>query len=146
MTERPFLGRDQKPGAAALELTLGPAFVFYRDFTGLCGGFKQEWAHSKGSGWMLKVSDGKKALCFVIPLDDSFRVSMAIREAEHSALLESADMADSRDLLASARKFAEGYSVVFAVATDPAYEHCRRFVCRIIELRGQQLLGRGRPG
>jgi|BarGraNGADG00312_1021997.scaffolds.fasta_scaffold44726_2 Protein of unknown function (DUF3788) len=136
MTERPFLGKDQKPDAAALEVTLGPAFVFYRDLTGLCDAFKREWAHTKGSGWMLKVSDGKKALCFVIPLEDSFRVSMAIRESEHSALLESADMADYRDLLASARKFAEGYSVVFDVATDPAYEHCSRFVCRIIEVRG----------
>ena len=135
MAERPFLGKDQKPDTAALEVAIGPAFVFYRDLTGLCDGFKQEWVHTNGSGWMLKVADGKKALCYVIPLEDSFRVSMAIRESEHSALLESADMADHRHLLASARKFAEGYSVVFDVATDSSHEQCSRFVRRIIEMR-----------
>lgn len=135
MTERPFLGKEHKPDTAALEAALGPAFVFYRDLTDLCDGCKREWVHTKGSGWMLKVADGKKALCYVIPLEDSFRVSMAIRESEHSALLESEDMADYGVLLASARKFAEGYSVVFDVITHSSYDHCRRFVCRIIEVR-----------
>jgi hypothetical protein len=133
MSERPFLGKAQKPDIAALEL--GPAFAFYRDLTHLCDGFKQEWVHTHGSGWMLKVTDGKKALCYVIPLEDSFRVSMAIRESERGALIESEHMADYAALLTSARKFAEGYSVVFDVTADSSYDHCRRFVCRIIEER-----------
>ena len=135
MSERPFLGKAQKPDAAALEVALGPAFAFYRDLTDLCDGFKQEWLHSKGSGWMLKVADGKKALCYVIPLEDTFRVSMAIRESERAALLESEHMADYWALLTSARKFAEGYSVAFDVTADPSYEHCKGFVCRIMEER-----------
>jgi hypothetical protein len=135
MTVRPFLNRERKPDTAALEAALGPAFVFYRDLTVLCDGFTQEWVHTKGSGWMLKTADGKKALCYVIPLEDSFRVSMAIRESEHSALLESEDMTDYGVLLASARKFAEGYSVVFDVISHSSYDHCRQFVCRIIETR-----------
>jgi hypothetical protein len=135
MTERPFAGRGHKPDTTTLELALGPAFVFYRDFMDLCDGFRQEWLHTKGSGWMLKATDGKKALCYVIPLENCFRVSLAIRGWEHSALLESEDMADYRVLLASARKSSEGYSVVFDVTTRSSYDHCRRFVCRIIEER-----------
>jgi hypothetical protein len=135
MTDRPFLGREHKPDTAALKAALGAAFVFYRDLTDLCDGGKQEWVHTKGSGWMLKIADGKKALCYVIPLEGSFRVSMAIRESEHSALLASEDMTDYGVLLASARKFAEGYSVVFDVIAQSSYDHCRRFVCRIIESR-----------
>jgi hypothetical protein len=135
MTERPFLGRGQKPDPAALEVVLGPAFAFHSDLTALCEGFKQVWVHTKGGGWMLKIADANKALCYVIPLDDSFRVSMAIRESEHSALLESEDMADYGPLLASARKFVEGYSVIFDVTTRSSYDKCRRFVCRIIEAR-----------
>ena len=135
MSERPFLGKAQKPDTAALEVALGPAFAFYRDLTDLCDGHKQEWVHTNGGGWMLKVADGKKALCYVIPLEYSFRVSMAIRESERAALLESEHMADYRALLTSACKFAEGYSVVFDVATGSSYGHCRGFVCRIMEER-----------
>jgi hypothetical protein len=135
MSERPFLGKAQKPDTAALEAALGPAFAFYRDLTDLCDGFKQEWVRTKGSGWMLKVADGKKALCYVIPLEDAFRVSMAIRESERATLLESEHMEDYRTLLTSARKFAEGYSVAFDVTAGPSYERCRGFVCRIMEER-----------
>jgi hypothetical protein len=135
MSERPFLAEAQKPDATALEVALGPAFAFYRDLTDLSDGFKQEWVHTKGSGWMLKVADGKKALCYVIPLEGSFRVSMAIRESERAALLESEHMADYGALLTSARKFAEGYSVAFDVTADSSYDHCRGFVRRIIEER-----------
>jgi hypothetical protein len=135
MSERPFLEKARKPDTAALEVALGPAFAFYRDLTDLCDGLKQEWIHTKGSGWMLKVADSKKALFYVIPLADSFRVSMAIRESEHAALLESEDMRDYWALLTSARKFAEGYSVAFDVTAAASYDHCRRFVCRIIEGR-----------
>jgi hypothetical protein len=135
MSERPFLAKTQKPDAEALEAVLGAAFSLYRDLLDVCDGFKREWVHTKGSGWMLKVADGKKALCYVIPLDNSFRVSMAIRESERAALLESEDMGDYRDLLTSARKFAEGYSVAFDVSTDSYYAHCRRYVCRVIAER-----------
>ena len=135
MSERPFLEKDRRPDTAALEAVLGPALALYRDLTHLCDGFKQEWVDSKGSGWMLKVADDQKALCYVIPLEGSFRVSMAIRESERAALLESEHMEDYGALLTSARKFAEGYAVAFDVVADSSYDHCRRFVCRIIEKR-----------
>jgi len=135
MSERPFLGKAQKPDIAALAAALGPVFASHRDLTNLCDDFKHEWVHTKGSGWMLKVADGKKALCYVIPLADSFRVSMAIGESERTALLESEHMADYRALLTSARKFAEGYSVAFDVTTASSDGLCRGVVCRIMEER-----------
>jgi hypothetical protein len=135
MGERPFLASARKPDAPALESALGPAFALYRDFTDLCDGFKQEWVCTKVTGWMLKITDGKKALCYVIPLEDSFRVSMAVRESERSALLGSEDMADYGVLLASARKFAEGYSIVFDIVTPSSYDHCRHFVSEVIATR-----------
>jgi hypothetical protein len=136
MTERPFIGLDQMPDDDTLERALNSAFAFYRDLIDLCSGFKREWVHTKGGGWMLKVADRKKALCYVIPLEDSFRVSMAIRESEHLALRTSDDMSEYEDLLDSARKFSEGYSIVFDVNTDSSYGHCKRFLERIIAARG----------
>jgi hypothetical protein len=135
MSERPFLEKAQKPDTAALEVALGPAFAFYGDLADLCDGLKQEWVHTRSGGWMLKVADGKKALCYVIPLEDAFRVSMAIRETERAALLESEHMADYRALLTSARKFAEGYAVAFDVTAASSYGYCRGFLCRIMEER-----------
>jgi hypothetical protein len=135
MCERPFLSRAQKPDIAGLRVALGPAFTFYSDLSDLCDGFKQEWVHTKGSGWLLKVADGGKALLYMIPLEGAFRVSMAIRESERAALLEPGQVAEYRDLLTSARRFAEGCAVVFEIAEASSYDHCRRFVCPIMEER-----------
>ncbi len=60
---------------------------------------------------------------------------MAIRESERSALLGAGHMANYGSLLASARKFAEGFSVVFDVTTHSSYDHCSRFVSWIIAAR-----------
>jgi len=136
VSERPFLELAATPDAARLEAVLGPVIVFYRDLTGLCHAFRQTWSHTKSSGWMLKVADSKKALCYVIPLSDSFRVSMAIRESERATFLDSESMADYRDVLMSARRFAEGYSIAFDVTDATSHDRCCGFIRQIIEARG----------
>ena len=52
MSKRLFLEKAQKPDTAALEVALGPAFASHRDLTDLCRGLKQEWVHTRGSGWI----------------------------------------------------------------------------------------------
>ena len=68
---------ETQPTETALEAVLGPTFGCYSSLIGLTAAFADMWGYSRPSGWMLKVHDGKKALLYVIPLNDSFRVSMA---------------------------------------------------------------------
>ena len=133
--DRPFEDSAQRPTMAALKSTVGRAFDRYESVLGLASAFSQEWNFSKGSGWMLKVHDGKKALFYLIPLTGSFKISMAIREPERAAFLDDPDLASLHDKLASARKFSEGFAVQLDVndATDSAI--VEPFVSKLIAAR-----------
>jgi hypothetical protein len=46
---------------------------------------------SKGSGWLLKIQDRRKARCYVIPHDKGFAVRATVREIEREALSKRSD-------------------------------------------------------
>ena len=119
---RPFGDPAVKPIESVLESTLGKSFSRFGATLALAAAFSQEWNFSKGSGWMLKVHDGKKALLYVIPLAGCFRISMAIRESERDALLADPDLLAMHDRLASAKEYSEGFALQFDIddGTDSA--------------------------
>jgi hypothetical protein len=133
--DRPFADAARRPTEVALESTVGRAFGRYESILRLAAAFSQEWNFSKAGGWMLKVHHRKKALLYLIPLVDGFRISMAIREPEREAFLHDPDLASLHDNLASARKFSEGFAVQFDVddATDSAT--VEPFVSKLIAAR-----------
>jgi hypothetical protein len=133
--DRPFADGAQRPTEAALESTVGRAFGRYESILGLTAAFSQEWNFSKGGGWMLKVHDGKKALLYMIPLAGGFRISMAIREAERDAFLDDPDLVSLHEVLASARKFSEGFAVQFDVADPTDSATAEPFVSKLIAAR-----------
>jgi hypothetical protein len=133
--ERPFLDASIKPVELAVAAALGSAHARYRSILELAGGFAEEWNFSKGSGWMLKIHDGRKALVYLIPLNDAFRMSMAIREAERDELLADADLAAVHDKLASARKYSEGFAIQFDVDSEMDFGPVESFIGRLIGLR-----------
>ncbi len=82
MKERPFLDNSGKPTEQAIRAALGNAHTYYKKVIGLANSYSQEWTFTKSSGWMLKVYERKKALLYLIPLNDGFKISLAIRENE----------------------------------------------------------------
>jgi hypothetical protein len=121
--DRPFADAARRPTEVALESTVGRAFGRYESILRLAAAFSQEWNFSKAGGWMLKVHHRKKALLYLIPLVDGFRISMAIREPEREAFLHDPDLAS------------EGFAVQFDVddATDSAT--VEPFVSKLIAAR-----------
>ncbi|MGZ7096623.1 MAG: DUF3788 family protein [Methanobacterium sp.] len=67
------------------------------------------------SGWMLKVHDKKKALFYLIPFNDKFKISMAIRENERKAFLEDNELEKIHKIIKSAKEYREGYALRFDV-------------------------------
>jgi len=135
MYEGPFAEKSAKPTEAALKKALGKSFPVYLEATSLAAGFKQDWNHSKGSGWMLKVHDRKKALYYLTPFRGSLMIGMAIREREWEAFLEDEELVMIHDLLLGAKKYSEGYAVRFTIANQADYKPCGALIGKLIEKR-----------
>jgi hypothetical protein len=125
-----------KPTAASLERALGRSFAAHHALSQLTKSFPSEWNHSKASGWMKKVHDGKKALFYLVVLDGAFRVSLTLRARERASLLEDASMSALHGALGSAKKYAEGYALRFEVMDEVTFAPLKLVLERIIELRG----------
>ena len=113
MEARPFTDKQQMPEETTLRAVLGSRFDDYEQLTVLASSYSQTWNFSKSSGWMLKVFDRKKALFYLIPLNNAFKISLTIRENEREKLLEDAELAGLREKISAAKKYPEGYALQF---------------------------------
>lgn len=135
MDKRPFPDKSEKPGEDKIREVLGKSFLFYDGLNKMTIHFKKEWNFSKSSGWMQKVSDGKKALYYFIPLVNSFKLSMAIREQEKSDFLAENEYAELYDQLNRARKYPEGYALQFLINDEESFKPLQLFIKGLIEKR-----------
>ncbi len=135
MSERPFKEKSNEPTNEKINEALGAVSEYYHDLNKLTKDFQHTWNHSKSSGWMEKVEDNKKALYYFIPLNDSFILSMAIRENEKEYFESKEGMVKYKDIVSTARKYSEGYNIKFEVENSEQYDFSKEFVKEIIAQR-----------
>jgi hypothetical protein len=135
MEERPFMDSSIQPTDLSLRSCLGSVFALYQEVLEQVYQFSQAWSWTKGSGWMLKVSDQKKALFYLIPLHQAFRISLTLRENERTSFLQDRMLSDFSDRLISAKKFVEGFAVSFEISTREDLERFLIFIHKLIGLR-----------
>jgi hypothetical protein len=133
--DRPFGNPNFEPTEDGLETTLGAAIGRFDVIRGLAADFDQEWSFYRGSGWMLRIHDSRKALLYLIPLRGSFRLSMAIREAERDALAADPELAALHPMLLAARKLPEGFALTFDVDGEGDFGALRSFVEKLVAAR-----------
>ncbi|HEX7492298.1 MAG TPA: DUF3788 family protein [Candidatus Limnocylindrales bacterium] len=133
--DRPFSDPALKPTESAIESTIGQSFDRYQSVLALASSFSREWNFSRGSGWMLKIHDGKKALLYLIPLAGRFKISMAIRETERDALQADQQLAELHAKLASAKKYSEGLALQFDIDEAADFAVVASFLSRLIAVR-----------
>jgi hypothetical protein len=133
--DRPFGNPSLEPTEEGLEGALGAAIGRFDMIRGLAVDFDQEWSFYRGSGWMLRIHDGRKALLYLVPLRASFKVSMAIREKERHALAADPALAAIRPVLESARKVPEGFALAFDITGEGDFEPLRSLVEKLIAAR-----------
>lgn len=97
--------------------------------------FLKDWNFSKSSGWMLKVHNTKKTLFYVIPLNNEFKISMAIRENERNAFLEDNELKSIYNMLKSSKKYREGYALRFEVKDDENFQVLKLLIQKLIDIR-----------
>ena len=135
MEKRPFLDKNSKPTEQMLQSKFGETYTYYENLMKISGSFSQDWNFSKSSGWMLKVHDKKKALFYLIPLENEFKISMAIRENEKKAFLDHDEFKTIHDMINSAKKYREGYALQFNIKDKEDFEMVASLIERLIVLR-----------
>ena len=122
MEKRPFLDKNSKPTEQMLQSKFGETYTYYENLMSISDSFSKDWNFSKSSGWMLKVHDKKKALFYLIPLENEFKISMAIRENERKALLDNEEFITVHDVINSAKKYREGYALRFNIKNEADFK------------------------
>jgi hypothetical protein len=135
MNERPFLDPSLKPAEQTLQAALGSMVPYYQEIMSLVSAYSQEWAFAKSSGWMLKVFDRKKALFYLIPLNDGFKISLTIRENERAAFLRNEELGMLQDKIQSAKKYPEGFALQFDIAREDEFQPFNVFIRKLIAMR-----------
>lgn len=85
---RLFINKSIKPTHETLESVLIDVYPYYEELINITKDFNHDWNFSKSSGWMLKVHKKNKALFYIIPLERSFRISLAIRENQRDVFMK----------------------------------------------------------
>lgn len=135
MNDRPFLDISNKPTELTMQAALGSAYTYYKEIVGLVSLYSQEWTFTKSSGWMLKIYDQKKALLYLIPLNDGFKVSLTIRENERETFLHDDELGNMRDKLSSSKKYTEGFALQFDIVNKNEFQPLELFVRKLIAIR-----------
>jgi hypothetical protein len=135
MEPRPFMIASKKPTEPSLRSSLGISYSFYEKLIRLSASYLHEWSFTKSSGWMLRVHDRKKALFYLVPLQDGFKVSLTIRESERSSLLQVKELEAMHPKISSAKKYPEGYALQSEITSEKGFEPYYLLMKKIIAER-----------
>jgi hypothetical protein len=113
-----FDRKEPTPDETTLKKSLGELYSGYKEILELTEDFDHEWKYyGKKHGWQLKVLRKRKALLYLIPQEKSFRIGCAARENERERLLNSSLPPKTKEELATAKKYPEGYPLRLEIKT-----------------------------
>jgi hypothetical protein len=135
MAERPFPDKSNKPTEQTIQAALGGTYTYYQKIVRLASSFLQEWTFTKSSGWMLKLYDRKKALFYLIPLKNGFKLSLTIRDDERDAFLRDSELATIHEKISSSKKYTEGFALQFDITNKGEFQALELFIQKLIAIR-----------
>lgn len=110
-------GVGQPPSAAELNKQLGAAADAFHALVAALPGARQEWrTYGRNSGWVLKLVEGTRTMCYVQPAHEAFRTTVILGKAAAETALASAVSPDVKDAIRDARVYVEGRPVPLMVS------------------------------
>ena len=123
--------KDESPEVAAL---LGRAAPFLSEILSELEGLPVDWTTGV-KGRLLKIKEGKKALCYLSPRPGELLLRMTVREEERDALLADAGFEHMAERLRAAARFPEGFLVELSVRDARGCEEAKSLLAAVRELR-----------
>ena len=133
---RAFTDPGKQPTLEAVEAGMADLGGRFRGLLRRTSGLSSVWTFSKGSGWLLKIQDRRKALCYLIPHDRGYVVRGTVRESEREALSKVAGLEPMRPALEAARRYPEGYLIEVEVFDADSADLLDRLIDELMSLRG----------
>jgi hypothetical protein len=131
-----FDRKEVIPDDGKLKRVFGEIYPAYREILTLTEAFPREWKYYGAKhGWVLKVMLKGKALFYLVPLEKSFRMGLALREKEKESLLKSKLPARLKEELKGAKKYPEGYPLRLSVARESDMKVVRMVLNALISSR-----------
>ena len=125
------------PEDCAVEEVLGRLYPHYLVLRSLCHDFMQEWRFpGKKYGWVLKVERKRKAVFWLTPLQNAYRIGFIVRLGEQEPLLEQIQPGVVRSALEHPTVYPEGLGFSLTVAESQVGEEVAKLVREIIAIRG----------
>jgi hypothetical protein len=135
MNKRPFIEKTRKPTENNMQSALGATYNCYKKIIDLASLYLKEWTFSKSSGWMQKIYDQKKALLYIFPLNNSFKISLTIREKEREAFLNDKDLQKLHEKISLSKKYSEGFALQIDINNEDEFQPAELLIRKIIEFR-----------
>lgn len=136
MTTAYFDQKEVIPDESKLKKALGELHSAYKEVLELTETYGHEWKYyGKKIGWQLKVTHKGKALLYLTPLEKSFRIGFGVRENERERLLNSNLPPKTKEELATAKKYPEGYPLRLEIKSKTDMRTVRVVIGILKELR-----------
>lgn len=135
---QPLIFNDKlnPPKDCAVEEALGLLYPHYLVLHSLCHDFMHEWRFpGKKYGWVLKFERKRKALFWLTPLKNAFKIGFIVRPSEQEPLLERIQPGIVRSALEHPIVYPEGLGFSLTVAESQLCEEVIKFVREIIAIR-----------
>jgi hypothetical protein len=125
-----------RPDEPKLKKILGELYSAYKELLDLAEDFDHEGKYyGTKIGWQLKATRKGKALFYLTPIEQSFRIGFAVRENEWERLLNSNLSSQSKRQMATAKKYPEGYPLWLAITKKADMKDVRSVLEVLKELR-----------
>ena len=121
MEELIFVEKGNVPNELTLTSALSESYKYYSEILNnlrsIKPGFKTEWKYyGKKNGWLLKHIDKKKNMFFLVPYQDSFKLSFTFGDKAHTEILASEIITeDLKEQIRTSKKYTEGTSIFFSI-------------------------------
>ena len=126
-----FPDKDHRPSEDDLETALGRTFPFWLEvkqfvFDNTPGSF-EEWNFSK-AGWNYRIKDKKRAIIYLMPGKDAFRVAMVFGEKAVQKILAGNFPESIKDAIRNAKTYAEGRGIRIEITDSVLVENVKDLV------------------
>jgi hypothetical protein len=131
-----FNRKETIPDDLKLKEALGTLFPAYKELLMLIESYEHEWKfYGSKIGWQFKVRHKGKALFYLTPQAESFRLGFAVRDKEKEVLLSSKLPAKAKAELAAAKRYPEGWPLRMQVNKQADMKAVRLVVDTLKALR-----------
>jgi hypothetical protein len=135
MKRRLFTDLEVTPTEALLRKQLGRAMNFYASIVAKSGDYRRQWQYSRGNGWILKVDDMRKALFYLIPLEEAIEISLTVRDNERAEFMRNEEFKTLQPQFEVATKYSEGYALRFGIESSEECKSVTKFLTSLMKMR-----------